>query len=132
LIAIFVDTGAWHAVTVPSDIHHQVAQAFLANETERLVTSDLVYSELLTLYRARRQMDRARKWVARIDSGLAEISRARKDDFVRATSIYFEYTDKQWSFTDCVSRVMMQRLAITRAFAFDDHFRQFGTVTVVP
>jgi hypothetical protein len=26
----------------------------------------------------------------------------------------------------------MYRLGIRRAFAFDDHFRQFGTVAVVP
>jgi len=26
----------------------------------------------------------------------------------------------------------MERLGIDRAFAFDDHFQQFGTVTVVP
>ena len=43
-----------------------------------------------------------------------------------------QYQDKGWSFTDCVSRVIMQRLDIRTAFAFDDHFRQFGTVTVVP
>lgn len=40
--------------------------------------------------------------------------------------------DKQWSFTDCTSRVVMERLGIQKVFAFDDHFRQFGTVTVVP
>jgi len=26
----------------------------------------------------------------------------------------------------------MEKLEITEAFAFDQHFRQFGTVTVVP
>ncbi len=131
-MAIFVDTGAWYAATVPSDSNHSVAQAFLAVETAKLVTSDFVYSELLTLYRARGQMDRARKWIARIDSGLAEVIRASDEDFHQATRIYFGFADKDWSFTDCVSRVMMERLGITRAFAFDDHFRQFGTVTVVP
>jgi predicted nucleic acid-binding protein len=45
--------------------------------------------------------------------------------------VFQRFHDKEWSFTDCTSRVVMQRLGIQRAFAFDDHFRQFGTVTVV-
>ena len=40
--------------------------------------------------------------------------------------------DKEWSFTDCVSRAVIERLGITTAVAFDEHFRQFGTVIVVP
>jgi hypothetical protein len=31
-----------------------------------------------------------------------------------------------------IRRVVMERLGIQRAFAFDDHFRQFGNVSVVP
>jgi len=53
-------------------------------------------------------------------------------DFHLAWEIYRGYSDKQWSFTDCVSRVVMERLEVAQAFAFDEHFRQFGTVTVVP
>lgn len=42
------------------------------------------------------------------------------------------YGDKLWSFTDCVSLVVMRRLEVRQAFAFDEHFLQFGTVAVVP
>ena len=42
------------------------------------------------------------------------------------------FRDKDWSFTDCVSRVVMERLGITTEVAFDVHFRQFGNVAVVP
>ena len=31
-----------------------------------------------------------------------------------------------------VDTVVIERLSITTAFAFDEHFRQFGKVTVVP
>jgi uncharacterized protein len=47
-------------------------------------------------------------------------------------SVFKTFSDKGWSFTDCTSRVLMERLGIAQAFAFDEHFRQFGTVTVVP
>ncbi len=49
-----------------------------------------------------------------------------------AWEIFSRFRDNEWSFTDCVSRVVMGRLGISVAFAFDEHFRQFGTVSVVP
>jgi hypothetical protein len=53
-------------------------------------------------------------------------------DVTDAWRVFSTYQDKGWSFTDCVSRVVMERLGITTAVAFDEHFHQFGTVTVVP
>jgi predicted nucleic acid-binding protein len=87
-VAVFVDTGAWFAASVPSDADHGAAKAFIASNSS-----------------------------VNID---------------HATDVILRYTDKGWSFTDCTSFVVMQRLGIRRAFSFDDHFRQFGTVTVVP
>ena len=48
------------------------------------------------------------------------------------TDCICQFDDKQWSFTDCTSRVVIDRLSLPTAFAFDEHFRQFGNVTVVP
>ncbi len=45
--------------------------------------------------------------------------------------VFRRYQDKQWSFTDCTSKVLIERLGIAEAFAFDHHFEQFGTVTRV-
>jgi predicted nucleic acid-binding protein len=58
--------------------------------------------------------------------------RVEDTDFDDAWDMFERFQDKEWSFTDCTSRVLIQRLGIQRAFAFDDHFRQFGTVAVVP
>jgi predicted nucleic acid-binding protein len=33
---------------------------------------------------------------------------------------------------DCTSKVVIERLGLTHALSFDQHFLQFGTVTVVP
>jgi predicted nucleic acid-binding protein len=63
---------------------------------------------------------------------IAQVAWVLPSDIQQAWHIFQRYHDKGWSFTDCVSRVMMERLGIQQAFAFDDHFRQFGTVTVVP
>lgn len=56
----------------------------------------------------------------------------RPVDLDRAWLIFSTYRDKQWSFTDCVSRAVIERLGIATAASFDEHFRQFGNVTVVP
>ena len=40
----------------------------------------------------------------------------------RAREVFERFTDKEWSFTDCVSYAVIERLAIKKAFAFDDHF----------
>ncbi|MEP6669176.1 MAG: twitching motility protein PilT [Chthoniobacter sp.] len=53
-------------------------------------------------------------------------------DILEAWRVFGRFSDKEWSFTDCTSKVLMERLGITRAFAFDEHFRQFGTLTVFP
>jgi predicted nucleic acid-binding protein len=36
--------------------------------------------------------------------------------------------DKEWSYTDCTSYVVMKQLDISEAFAFDHHFEQMTFV----
>ena len=46
-----------------------------------------------------------------------------------AWSVFEKFNvDKQWSFTDCVSYVVMRRLGMVDVFAFDHHFNQMGFV----
>jgi predicted nucleic acid-binding protein len=54
------------------------------------------------------------------------------DDILAAWQVFRRYEDKEWSFTDCTSKVVIEKLGLTRAFSFDHHFHQFGTVSVVP
>jgi predicted nucleic acid-binding protein len=129
---VFVDTGAWFALSVPSDANHAAAVAFLATNQEPLVTSDYIYDELMTLFRQRRQPARAALWLAELRLGRAELVWVTQADVEAATDVYFRFHDKGWSFTDCVSRVIMERLRIASAFSFDQHFLQFGTVAVLP
>ena len=130
---IFVDTGAWFAAFVPNDADHAAADAWLEANTELLVTTDYSVDELLTLLKMRREYQRALDIGPRLlQSNIARLEWVQSADIQQAWTIFQQYQDKNWSFTDCVSRVVMERLAIQTAFAFDDHFRQFGTVTVVP
>jgi predicted nucleic acid-binding protein len=130
---IFVDTGAWFAAHVPNDAEHERARAWLRENTLPLLTTDYVVSELLTLLKVRGEDERALLVGERMFRGdVARLEWVTKEDVLEAWSIFRRHPDKAWSFTDCVSRVVMERLGITQAFAFDQHFRQFGTVSVVP
>ncbi len=130
---IFVDTGAWYAAFVANDPDHAAAAAWFRKNTEPLFTTDYVLDELLTLLRVRREIPVALKiGPLLLDESLATLEFVLPQDVRQAWVVFQSFRDKEWSFTDCVSRVVMQRRGINEAFAFDDHFRQFGTVTVVP
>lgn len=130
---ILVDTGAWFAAFIPEDPDYAAASGWLESNEQPLITTDYIIDETLTLMRARRQRQRAVRIGAQFFAGeLAKVHRITEDEFRRAWDVFRAFTDKDWSFTDCTSKVVMEVLGITTAFSFDQHFRQFGTVTVVP
>jgi predicted nucleic acid-binding protein len=61
---------------------------------------------------------------ALLHKGGARIERVNEGNFIRVWEVFQQYRDKEWSFTDCTSKVVMARLSITYAFAFDSHFEQ--------
>jgi hypothetical protein len=131
--AVFVDTGAWFAAFVPTDRDHARADQWLRQNDRPLVTTDYVLDELLTLLLVRGERERAlRVGAALLDGSLADLHWMRREDIQQAWEIFRQFSDKGWSFTDCSSRVVMANLGITSAFAFDEHFRQFGIGPVLP
>ena len=130
---IFVDTGAWFASVIISDPDHDDAVRWLAQNREPLLTTDYVLDETLTLLRARGEADKALVLGEELlNEDFATLHFVEPFDIREAWLVFKKFADKEWSFTDCVSRVVMEKLGIATAFSFDHHFRQFGTVTVVP
>src|SRR5215213_2653438 len=79
---IFVDTGAWYASLVPTDPDHAQAKSWLAANNSRLLTTDYVIDETLTLLRTRGERKRALLLGARFfRDGLAEYIRSRPQIF---------------------------------------------------
>lgn len=130
---IFVDTGAWYAAFVPEDPNHEAADAWRKGNREVLLTTDYVLSELVTLLRAKGERTRSmRMGESLFSEDLARLHWATRQDVLRAWTVFRDFADKDWSFADCVSYAVIESLGIEKAFAFDRHFRQFGTVEVVP
>ena len=129
----FADTGGWFALFVPDDLNHAAAATWFAQQRQPLLTTDYVVDETLTLLRSRGQSTAALALGQQFFGGsFATIYYLTEDDIRAAWQVFSRYADKDWSFTDCTSKVVMEKLSITEAFAFDQHLRQFGTVTVVP
>lgn len=49
----FVDTSAWAALLVPADPHHAAARTWHEQNHDKLLTSDYIVDELLTLLKTR-------------------------------------------------------------------------------
>lgn len=130
---IFVDTGAWFASVVPSDSEHQQAILWLKNNQESLLTTDYVIDETLTLLRARGEKKRAIVLGEAFFSGkLSQIYYLTEDDIKLTWKVFSNFHDKEWSFTDCSSKIIIEKLGIKKAFCFDHHFRQFGMLQIFP
>lgn len=130
---IFVDTGAWYALAVPSDADHAHAKSFLAEIDEPLITTDYIVDELLTLFTVRGEKTKGIQWRHDVlESGGVRLERVNEVDFAEALDAYDLFVDKEWSVTDCTSYAVIKRFGIARAFSFDHHFHQFGIVAVVP
>jgi len=130
---VLVDTGAWYARLIPTDPDHSAATAWLSQNQEPLITTDYIIDETLTLLRVRGQRERALLLAdAFLAGSLGVVHFVTQAEYQEAMQVFRHYADKDWSFTDCTSKVVIETLHITTAFAFDHHFRQFGTVRVVP
>jgi len=130
---VFVDTSAWYAAVVADDPNYADATRWLRANRAALLTTDYVVDEVLTLLKARGQYRRALELGEGLFSGdVAVLYSATPADIRSAWQIFQRFSDKAWSFTDCVSKEVMANLDIGMAFAFDEHFHQFATVRVVP
>ena len=130
---IFVDTSAWFDSIMPSEKNHLIAAGWLGRNNQRLLTTDFIVDETLTLLRARGEARSALTLGAQFfNEEIAQLYYLTEEDILAAWRLFSTYTDKEWSFTDCTSKIVIEKLGITHAFSFDQHFKQFGTVTVVP
>ena len=129
---IFVDTAAWYALADSDDADHKVAAAFLASNRVSLVTTNLVFGETVTLIRYRIGHEAALNFGQKVmESGIVRVVAVTVADEERAWEIFGKYRDQNFSFVDCTSFAVMERMKLAAAFTFDRHFRVMK-FTVLP
>ena len=65
-------------------------------------------------------------------SRLVRVEYLTPDAIEAAWVLFKRYGDKDFSFTDCTSFVLMRELRLAEALAFDGHFTQAGFVELRP
>lgn len=130
---IFVDSGGWFASVVTDDEDYEAARLWMNENKEPLFTTNYIVDETLTLLRARGENQKALEIGNLFFRGLlANIYYLSEEDILQSWEIFQTFSDKKWSFTDCSCKFICEKFGITHAFSFDKHFKQFGTIIIVP
>lgn len=131
---VFMDATALCALNNPRDQYASSSQRILQKleaSHAALIATDYVIDEAATLllthikggfWLAKNLLD----WVLRPTSTVT-VEWIDSVRFREAADVFRRFNrDKQWSFTDCTSYVVMKERKIKTAFSFDEHFREMG------
>ena len=96
---------------------------WLRSNHEPLVTTDYILAETATLLRMRDKTIRGHHLASRVATSLlrgeaALLEKVTEEDLERALAVFRTYRDHLFSFVDCTSFVVMERLGVQSAFAF--------------
>ena len=129
---IFVDTGAWFASVVPADRNHLRVVAFLRRNPLPLITTDYVIDETLTLLRARGESAKATSLGRQLlDLQVANVIYVTQEIVLTAWELFRDQPARRWSFTDCMSKAVMDDRHVRQALFLDHHFGEFGMIDVL-
>ena len=127
MLRLFVDTSAWFAFANRDDPEHKGVAALLGKSRGRLITSNFIFDETVTLCQRRLGHSVAEKvGRALLDSARVDLLRITPEDENAAWELFCKRPDHTYSFTDCTSFVIMRRLGIETAAALDDDFMTEG------
>jgi len=132
---VFVDSVAWIALINKSDNFHERSNEVkrqLENDKCKLITTEFVLLEVANELSSPPTRDRAIRYI----NGLKHLSNltiieANNELFQLGWLLYSKRLDKEWSLTDCISFVIMQRDGMTQAFTNDHHFEQAGFIKLI-
>lgn len=127
---VFMDTGYVLALELSNDQNHRAASKHWRSLRKRmppLVTTAYVFDEVVTYFNSRRYHAKAVEVGKRLlTSPSVRLVQVDEGLFREGWQYFQQYQDKDYSLTDCISFVVMQRLKIETAFAFDQYFVQAG------
>jgi predicted nucleic acid-binding protein len=129
--SVLWDSSAILALLDADDADHARAKAgarqIVAERRASFVTN-YIEAEAHALLLRRLGRSLAREWL--LSGGLAVV-RATPEEETRAKAIIERMDDKDFSLCDAISFAVMDARGVGRAFAFDDHFQQYGRFVVL-
>jgi predicted nucleic acid-binding protein len=132
---VFADTSYWIALLNPRDeLHGKALAASKIHAADRIVTSEMVLTELLNSFADRGPQLRLAVTRA-VETLLGNLNVTvipqTTGQFETALRRYRSAPDKGWSLTDCASFLIMEAEAIRAALTYDRHFGQAGFHTIL-
>lgn len=129
---VFADTYYCLALLVERDDSHRLAVEVTQQLQGQIVTTAWV---LLEFANAVSKSRRRHYFPSLLDdlkqSPNVTIIPADEPSFNEGTELYRNRPDKDWSLTDCISFIVMEREGITETLTGDHHFEQAGFVALL-
>jgi predicted nucleic acid-binding protein len=131
-MSVFVDTGVFYAHHDTDASRHEIGVAALngvlrAAEYGRVMTSDHVYDEVVTLTQRRTGsvadgIEVGRRIRGESYPDAIELLYSSRGLFEDAVDMYERYADQELSFTDAMTVAMVEHHDIDAVLSFDDDF----------
>ncbi|MBM3834054.1 MAG: type II toxin-antitoxin system VapC family toxin [Verrucomicrobia bacterium] len=131
--AVFIDSSFWITLRDRTETQHSRARHLggeLASQRAPLVSTTFVFAEIYAYFcRSRRLREQVISdfW----ERGVIRLIDPIHSEQQAALEILRQCVDKDYSFCDAVSFVVMKNQEVFRVASFDDHFRQFGEFEVI-
>lgn len=128
--AVFADTSFWIALFLPSDtLHDGAVEAAGRLQDCPILTTEAVLVEFLNYFSGYGRQSRA--LAAQAVTGIfrdswVTVVAFEQMKFKDAFTLFQARPDKGYSFTDCLSMVVMRHRRLTAVLTHDRHFRQEG------
>jgi predicted nucleic acid-binding protein len=125
--SVFADTFYYIALLDAKDSAHERAVRATRELNSATVTTAWVLLELANALSASRHRAVFARFLDHLRANPdVIIYEAEKELFDRGVEIYRDREDQQWSLTDCISFVVMQREDLREALTGDHNFEQAG------
>ncbi len=128
--SVFADSAFLYALVDRRDAAHRAAVAALhslASDQRRLISTDYVVGEALTLAKSRAGSLAARRLLDRIEAtALMRMDWIGPARFADAKAFFRKHADHGYSFTDCTSFIVMRELGLRDVLTTDRHFVEAG------
>jgi predicted nucleic acid-binding protein len=124
----FADATFYVALLIARDTNHSKAKAVAQSWAGPVVTTECVLTEVANhLCGSARRRAKFGQFLAdvRADPNTTVVESSH-DLWERGIALYLRRPDKEWSLTDCISFVVMEKRGETEALTADHHFEQAG------
>jgi uncharacterized protein len=127
MIPVFADASYYVALLSPRDQHHQDAVRLSGQLRQPIVLTEFVLIEVSNALAPVESRGRAiALWAHLRKEPSVTIVPASTELITGGLDLYGQRPDKEWSLTDCISFVVMQKRELTDALTADHHFEQAG------